>query len=284
MARTLPAFVHKIMGGVLIEELRERAELTQNQVADHFGWSQPKVVNIETGVTAPKPTDLEELLGFLNAGTEWFTMITEHFIEGRKIAPKRDLRWKFSGEMRKVIDLESTAPMRYHASMMIPGLLQTEGYMLDVFRAYVPAYSEAEIEQYIALRLERQKVLANLDQMFEFIIDQAALNRLSNMPARRGQLLQLLDLADRTNIRLRFVPDSHGYYVGQEVDYAVFDYRGDPTVSVVYVERHDGLDVLHDSKSVSKYRALWDAQDKAALDPDASRSFLAVLSGTSRTL
>lgn len=280
----LPAIVERVMAGRLLEDLRDRAGLTQKDVADALGWSQPKMVNIETGQTSPRPVDLDRLLDHLGATADEREIITGHRERGREQAPKRHLRWKFSNDMRLVIDLESSAPLvRCHTGMIVPGLTQTENHMRHLMDARRPAWPPDDIDNFVANRLARQRVLDNVDQRFEFIIDQAALNRMSNMPSRHEQLRHLLELADRPNIDLRLVPDSHGFYLGQEVDYWIFEYDNvEPTASLVYAERYDDVDVLHDGNAVRKYQTLWREQKRAALDANSARTFLAILAGTSR--
>jgi hypothetical protein len=54
-------------------------------------------------------------------------------------------------------------------------------------------------------------------------------------------------------------------------------------VNLVYVERYDDLDILHDGKAVKKYLTLWREQSEAGLDAANARSFLAIVAGMSRT-
>src|SRR5215470_10030067 len=59
------------------------------------------------------------------------------------------------------VGLESEAArLRDFQSLVMPGLLQTEDYARAVLRAAPHAGSSAEIDQQVALRMERQKVLS----------------------------------------------------------------------------------------------------------------------------
>ena len=69
----------------------------------------------------------------------------------------------------------SAATRGEHTSMLIPGLLQTEGYMRSLFRAYRPSLTQTQIDQYTENRLARRGVLDNADQQFWFVIHEAAL-------------------------------------------------------------------------------------------------------------
>jgi hypothetical protein len=197
--------------------------------------------------------------------------------------PKTDLRWKFKTEpMRKLVDMDRTATLtRSKSSMLLPGLLQTTElmrYLMEV--AGLPA---EEIDRLIELRVRRQEVLSNPERRFEFIIDQAALARVSLVADTTGiwagQLKRLAEVAELPNVDLKFVPFSHGFYEGQEADYRLATYEADPALHLVYVERYDEQAVLHDPKIVKKYLDLWHAQEKVALGSDQAMNFLAFVGG-----
>src|SRR4029453_14254658 len=48
-----------------LREARERADLTQLQVAEEMEWSLSKVIRIENGDVSISPNDLKPLLGYL---------------------------------------------------------------------------------------------------------------------------------------------------------------------------------------------------------------------------
>ena len=165
----LPPLVHKIMCGQKLEALRERALLSQLEVARRFKWSQSKVANIETAVSAVNRRDLELLLDLYEAADR------DEFFELAAAARKQMPRWKgllrnrFEGAMRQVVDMEFSAETaRRHTSMVIPGLLQTEAYMRSLFRAHHPSPTQDQIEEFVEIRLARQAVLDNTDQRFGF--------------------------------------------------------------------------------------------------------------------
>jgi transcriptional regulator with XRE-family HTH domain len=275
----LPPFVHKVICGWKLRELRERASLTQKEVATRTGWSQGRITDIESGKSGIPPHRLEVLLDVYDADETSRKHCHEQALLADGRAPRDTLRTRFQGDMQLVIDMELSAATRWeHASMIVPGLLQTEAYMRNLFRAYRPSLSQDLIGQYTANRLERQAVLDSSDQKFWFVIDEAALQRLENIRGSRAvlreQIEHLADAVDRPNIEIQVVPFRHGYYVGQEVDYTIFGYDTNPSVHLVYLESYDDRDTLHDAIKVGKYLTLWDHQKAAALGPEQTRSFL----------
>jgi transcriptional regulator with XRE-family HTH domain len=282
----LPPFVHKVICGWKLRELREHASLTQKEVAAHTGWSQGRITDIESGKSGIPPHRLEVLLNLYEADETSRKHCHEQALLADGRAPRDTLRTRFQGDMQLVIDMELSAATRWeHASMIVPGLLQTEAYMRNLFRAYRPSLPEDKIEQDVTDRLERQAVLDNADQQFWFVIDEAALQRLENIRGSRAvlqeQIEQLANAVDRPNIEIQVVPFRHGYYVGQEVDYTIFGYDTNPPVHLVYLETYDDRDTLHDATKVGKYLTLWEHQKAAGLGPEQTRSFLRAMARSS---
>lgn len=277
--RALPALVHKVICGRKLEALRLRAGLTQKQVVERFGGSQPTLVSIESGITSLKLEPLRRLLDIYDADPASRELCMEHATAGRKWSRRNQLRARFEGDMRDYIDLESSADTQSeHRSMVVPGLLQTEAYMRYLFRAGRPSPSPDQIDEFIEMRSARQRVLDNLDQRFWFVIDEAALRRMANMDGgsaiMREQIEHLAAAVDRPNVEVQAVPFGHGYYLGQEVDYVIFGYDTDPAVQVIYVEQYDGGTTVRTIDKVRRYLSLWDHQRAAALGPEQTRAFL----------
>lgn len=273
----LPPLVHNVICGRKLEALRIRAGFTQQQVVDALGGSQSRMAAIESGINSPSPADLKRLLDHYKADAASRAYCAHHNALGRKRSRRNLLRSRFDGEMRHVIDLESSADIRSeHSSMIIPGLLQTEAYMRYLSRAYRPSLSAEQIDKDAEDRLERQQILDNPDQRFWFIVDEAALRRMANMDGgiMRDQLKHLVKAIDHPNIEVQAVPFDHGYYLGQEVDYVIFGYDTDPAVQVIYVEQYDDRTMVRSLDKVRRYLSLWDHQRAAALGPEQTRAFL----------
>lgn len=282
---SLPPFVHRVICGRKLEALRLGAGLTQTDVAGRTGFSQGKVVNIESGTNRIKPKDLDRLLDLYGADDVSRVFCARHAEVGRKHPSRGVLRSRFEGHVRTLIDLEGSAATAWqHSSMIIPGLLQTEAYMRYIFRAGRPSPTPEQIDRYTEDRLARQYVLDNPTQYFWFLIDEAALRRMNNMDGgsaiMREQVCRLVEAIDRPNIEVQVVPFSHGYYMGQEDDYRIFGYPTDPVVQVAYVEKYDGGDLIQDSEELNRFLTLWDHQKAAALGPELARSFLRDIAST----
>jgi hypothetical protein len=286
MARgPLPPLIHKIRCGRKLEALRERSVLSQDEVGKHFGWSQNKVANIETAVSAVQGRDLDLLLDLYEADDSARSDCHDLATLGRKQLPRRKgmLRNRFGKDMRVVVDMEGSAATTWcHNSMVIPGLLQTENYMRYLFRAYRPSPTREQIDEFTDKRLGRQAVLDNAEQQFWFVIHEAALRSLENVDGDssvlREQARHLMEAIDRPNIEVQVAPFRHGYYPGQEETYMIFGFDTEPAVQVTYVEKYDGGDILHDDKNLTRFGTFWEHQRVHALGPEQTRPFLRELS------
>ena len=154
--------------------------------------------------------------------------------------------------------------------------------MRYLFRAYRPSSAPDQIERYVEMRLGRQAVLDNADQQFWFVIHEAALRSLENvdgdMSVVHGQDAALMEALDRPNVEIQIAPLRHGYYPGQEETYAIFGFDTEPAVQVTYVEKYDGLDILHDARNLTRFSTFWEHQRVHALGPEQTRPFLRELS------
>jgi hypothetical protein len=198
---------------------------------------------------------------------------------GRGPRGKTVLRNQFEGVMRDVIDMEATAATVWrHNSMIVPGLLQTEDYMRNLFRAYRPSQSQVRIDQYVVNRLARQCVLDNTDRRFWFVIHEAALRSLEGVGAvMRAQARHLMEAIDRPNVEVQVVPFRNGFYPGQQESYVIFGFDTDPAVQVTYVEKYDGGDILLGDR-MTRFRTFWEHQRGHALGSEQTRPFLRELS------
>jgi len=281
----LPQLVYKILCGRKLEALREKAGLLQEEVAEPFGWSQPKVAYLESGTSAVKEHDLEKLLDLYKADKASRQLCHSLSTDARQNMPRRKslLRNKFKGKMREVVDMEfSAATVWCHNSMVVPGLLQTEDYMRYIFRAFRPSLTQQQVDEYTDNRKRRQKALENTDQKFWFVIHEATLRSLENLDGDnsvlKGQARVLMEAIDRPNVELQVAPFRHGYYPGQAESYMIFGFDTQPAVRVTYVEKYDGGDILHGEKNLARFTTFWEHQRVHALGPEQTRPFLRGLS------
>jgi transcriptional regulator with XRE-family HTH domain len=198
-----------------LREARNRAGLTQREIADRLDWSPSKIIRIESGQVAISMVDLRALLGE-------YGVTDKSRVEGL-VDIARSSRRSSWDEYKDVLPqagmdylgFESAAVIvRQYENMLVPGLLQTEAYT----RAILPAggVGQAAVDRLVEARKARQELLDRLDrpELF-FVLDEAVIRRLvGGADVMRAQLENLLTLNAKDNVTVQVVPYSVGAYNG----------------------------------------------------------------------
>ncbi|RFU85580.1 XRE family transcriptional regulator [Streptomyces triticagri] len=98
--------------------------------------------------------------------------------------------------------------IREYDPLLIPGLLQSERYAHAVFRAHRPTVGREEIDELVAVRTERAKLLDDpTGPLLWVVLDEAALRRPVGGPTVMAEALRhVADLAGRPRIVVQVVP------------------------------------------------------------------------------
>lgn len=154
--------------GAVLKVFRERAALTQEQLATRLSYSPHFVGLVEQGRRLPPGDFVERAEEVLDA----FGVLRA---AARHMARKPGLAAWF----RLWAQWEVTAvSLCTYECRVVPGLLQTEGYARAVMLNVPPPPTEEEVAQRIAARLERQELLTRTPPIaFSFIVEEAVLLR-----------------------------------------------------------------------------------------------------------
>ncbi|MGH3281540.1 MAG: helix-turn-helix domain-containing protein, partial [Trebonia sp.] len=164
-----------------LKRLRAKRGWSQEALGKRIGFSGEMVSKVETGRNAPSP-EFADALDRLA-----FPELEGLFCELLDAAGG----WQF----RTYADAEQYASVvRMANPLLVPGLLQTEGYIRAVYEAWRPVDGNLKIDDAIAARLERQAILdQELPPSLGVVIDESVLYRPIGGPAvMRGQLAHLL--------------------------------------------------------------------------------------------
>jgi transcriptional regulator with XRE-family HTH domain len=171
-----------------LRHYRQRASLTQAQLADKIHFSESLISGVETGQLPASPEFAQCCDNTLDTGG----------------ALQRLLDWRraqvFPSWFGKWRDKEQAATtLRSYQPLMIPGLLQTKAY----------AHALLGDDDLVAARLHRQEILKRTSPrppIFRCVIDQSVLYRQVGSPeTMREQLEQLTSLAN-PQISVQIVP------------------------------------------------------------------------------
>jgi hypothetical protein len=169
------------------------------------------------------------------------------------------------------VGLESDASsLRTHQALLVPGLLQTEGYTRTIIRAIRPDATEAEIERRVAGRVNRQKLLTDANPPeYWAVIDEAVLHRAVGGPdIMRAQLERMVELAALPQVTLQVVPFAAGAHAGMEAPFLILGFPEQADPDVVYVETTMSGVYLEQQEDVHRYTLMFDHLRAAAWKPD----------------
>ena len=266
--------------GAELKRLRERAGMTQGDIAKQTNYALSTVSAYEVGTRIPSAdfaTRADRLFGTDGHSEDDEGDLTrlQKLVEQVSVRP-----W-----FRDRIAVERQAiEIREYESYQICGLLQTEDYARAIVSSVRPILSEDAIERAVALRMTRQQILepddgVPLDQnngpRLWAIIDESALNRVVGSPQiMRTQREHLATMAYRPNVTIQIIPNSEGATCAFGRAFAVLVSRNNS--SVVYFEDIGTARYVRDRDEVSRYNLIFDYLRSCALNDKQSIELIKV--------
>ncbi|MEO3762494.1 helix-turn-helix transcriptional regulator [Streptomyces sp. B5E4] len=180
---------------------REAAGLSAKQLGDMLFISTSMVTHMESGRRRMQP-EIAELADRVLETNGFFARrcndarpagIANHFTEA------------YDAEQRAV-------RIREFSALLVPGLLQTEGYARAVFRASHPVRPEDEMDYLVRARLVRARILDNpRTPEYEVLFDESVLHRpVGGRPVMAAQLRHLASLIRNHRVRVHVLPYAIG--------------------------------------------------------------------------
>lgn len=259
--------------GAELKRLRERASLTQADVARQTNYSVPTVSAYETGRLIPS-SGFAELADKLFGTDEYDKAAEIHngdLVRLQRLVEQVAVRPWF----RDRVEVERKATeIREYESYQVCGLLQVEEYARAIISVGRPKMSSDEIERAVALRMTRQEILEPHDELpadqeqsprFWAIIDESALQRTVGSPEiMRIQREHLIDMAQRPNITIQISPNVKGPTSAYGRAFSILVSHNN--ASVVYLEDPNSAHYVRDRDDVSRYTLIFDHLRASALD------------------
>jgi transcriptional regulator with XRE-family HTH domain len=243
--------------GARLRELRQRAGLTGVQFGERAGMSQSKVSKIETAKQLPTDDDIRqwaeaiesgsapagELLALLERARAEYATWKEHYRAAGGAAAKQADSLALEAQATRIAEFEPA---------FIPGFLQTAEYAREL--VYLPSgptafgAGEAELDQTVAVRMQRQQVLYDPRKKIQIVVLEAALHSRVCSPATlEGQLDRLLAVAGLPALDLGIIPFEAKVPAYPLHGFAVFDH------DLVLIETMTGEQQLNDPEEVALY-------------------------------
>ncbi|WP_073947112.1 helix-turn-helix domain-containing protein [Streptomyces kebangsaanensis] len=264
--------------GSQLRRLRETRGITREAAGYSIRASESKISRMELGRVSFKTRDVEDLLtlyGITDEAerTSLLSLAKEANVAGWWHSYSDVLPSWFP----TYVGLEGAASLiRVYEVQFVHGLLQTEAYARAVVRRGMRDASEADVERRVALRLERQKYLVSENAPdLHIVLDEAALRRpYGDREVMRGQLQHLIEVSERSNVRLQVMPFSFGGHAGESGAFTILSFPESDLSDVVYLEQLTSALYLDKREDVAQYEKALEELRNDSPGPDESRDLL----------
>ncbi|GAA1900744.1 helix-turn-helix transcriptional regulator [Streptomyces sodiiphilus] len=273
-----------VLGRQLGDELRryrERARLSTADAAAVLDCTKGKISRIENGHVPVRSPDLNALVHAY--GIEDPQVCERLGTLARRANRRRREGWwhqydpVLGDTYRDQIEMESICDrLRTYQVQLVPGLLQTAEYGRAVTVASRTWQTPEEIDQFVNVRLARQKRLTGESPMeFWAVLAEGALHQQVGGPSvMRAQLEYLLTMAEQPNVTVQVLPFSRGAHSSMFGPYLLMSFPQVASLDLVLTETPSGNIWLEREPEVTCYRALFDDARTTALPPAESLALI----------
>jgi transcriptional regulator with XRE-family HTH domain len=265
-----------------LRQARQASGLTQEQVAGGMDWSLSKLIRIEAasaGISAndlrgllslyevTDPERVNTLLALARAARErsWWSAY-------RDVAPE---------SLLQLMEYESAAHViRQFETTFIPGILQIEDYARAVIQNYYDERPGSDRVRALAELRVRREGLFDIENppLFQFMVDEAVVRRLvGGSLVMRRQLRRLIEVADKPNITIEFIPFSAGLHPGMKGPFEIIEFADPAESDIVYMESPRGDIFSNDPDETLRYRQAFEELGRSSLQPGDSVARLAAI-------
>ena len=270
MARSYSPTVRRRRLASELRRLRDRAELTIDEVGEKLECSASKISRIETGHVGVTPRDVRDMLELYGVESDDLEELVQLSREARKKGWWHYYSEVFTGAF---VGLEAeAATLRAYQALLVPGLLQTADYTREVTRASRPDIPPAELDRRVAGRQARQQLLFDQEPpQYWACIDEAVLCRPVGGPrAMAAQLAQLIELGSLPHVTLQVIPFESGAHAGMEGAFLILGFPEQADPDVVYVENTSTGVYMEEPPEILGYTLKFDHLRASALSPEAT--------------
>ncbi|MFE7275099.1 Scr1 family TA system antitoxin-like transcriptional regulator [Streptomyces sp. NPDC057623] len=258
-----PSSSPRALLGAELRHARERKGLSQEGLGLKLFVSGTFVGQLEAGTRRLRPDMaplVDEVLG------------TDGFFERNCEAATKS---RYPEHFAEAAEAEATATaIRQYAPLLVPGLLQTPAYAHAVNRAYDPTAPEETIDEWVAGRMERTRLLDNpTTPLLWMVLDEAVLRRETGGRAVMAESLRhVADLARQGRVIVQVLPFSAGAHKSMEGSLRLMDFEDAPPL--VYFEGPSTGRLEDDPATVAQLRFTFELLTASALSPQKSLALI----------
>ncbi|MFJ1662429.1 helix-turn-helix domain-containing protein [Streptomyces anthocyanicus] len=204
--RATPTLTRRRVGGQL---RRWIGTAKAGDIAKQMQWDGTRLSRILKGTYRISADDIRKLADIVGVDDP---EAVEEVVRAAK-EPLNSAWWKpYAGSIGQnyldFIELESDArELQIHHPAILPGLLQSPGYVREMITRAPTAVSPEHAEILVAIRQARQVVLNKVRRLHALVPESALHATFESGPAlMRDQILRLLDLSAMPNVELQLIP------------------------------------------------------------------------------
>jgi transcriptional regulator with XRE-family HTH domain len=275
--------------GRLLRQYRTEAGVTLDGAAEQLEYSRQKIWRIESGLGPVRMLDVKAMCELYGVAPDMAEVLVS-------LAAETKARgwWHAYGDaiptwFELFVGLEASASrLRLYDESLVPGLLQTRGYMVAVYQRR-SGMSDDDRERAVEVRLQRQGVLTRRlppAPELDVVLSEAVLRRtIGDRKAMVEQLEHLVAVGKLTNVAVRVLPLAAGPHRGAVagtfyiLDFPPGNGRGPIEPSTVYRESLTGALYLDRPEELAAYRDVWTSLDALALDGGESKKMITTIIG-----
>lgn len=253
--------------------MRKDANLTARALAVTAGWHFTKVSKLENGARCPSEDDIRAWCQACGAADQIPDLIaTVRHIEAMYLEYRRQMQAGLKHLQESSIPLyERTRLFRVYETLVIPGLLTTAEYAEAIFRFWAEFMNlPDDVDQAVAARMERQRVLYAGDRRFLFVIEEQALRTRAGTPAvMTGQLDRLLAVMSLPRVSMGIIPSMAERHSLAQGSFWLFDN------SRVHVESISASLTITQPREIALYARAFERLQQSAVYGHAARRLIA---------
>ncbi|MDH6144593.1 MULTISPECIES: helix-turn-helix domain-containing protein [Kitasatospora] len=270
--------VRRLLLGSQLRRLREAQGVSREDAGYEIRASESKIGRMELGRVSFKERDVADLLTLYGVSDPGQRGELLGMVRIANAVPWwHDYTDVVPAWFQSYLAFEEAAGcVASYEVQFVPGLLQTEEYARAVIRLGSQSAPESEIERRVEVRMRRQRLLAGEQApQLAMVIDEAALRRPCGGPeVMRGQLLHLLELAERPGIELQVMPLGSAGLRAESGTFSLLGFREPDLADVVYLEQFTTALYVDRPREVAEYRDTLGRLREDSLSPESSRELL----------
>lgn len=213
--------------GARLRELRKDASLSGRQLGALTGWHFTKISKLENGKQHPSDEDLRAWCHHCHAPAEAADLITSaRNVESMYLEWRRQTRAGLRRPQKaKTPAYENAKLFRIYEPALIPGLFQTAEYATAIMASFIAFHDVPDdLDQAVAARLERQRLLYAGDRHFQIVLEEQALHtRIGDTQTMAGQLDRLITLISLRRVSLAIIPSTAARHTTPTAGFWIFD-------------------------------------------------------------